>query len=95
MAPFSRPSLSVSLCVRALRTTMKDKMQQAIEAGQEDVILAAEQKLGRLLTEAERRGIRNISSLMMLESCSQSFSSPISTEAQVLADLEHFTKQTP
>ena len=73
---------------------MKDKMQQAIEACQQDVIAAAEQKIGRSLTDAERRGIQSIDSLMMLDSCSQSFSSPVSTPAQVLADLEHFAKQT-
>jgi len=72
---------------------MKDKMQEAIEASQQDVIAAAEKKLGRSLTEAERRGIQGINSLMILESCHQSFSSPVSTQVQVLADLEHFAKQ--
>jgi hypothetical protein len=72
---------------------MKDKMQQAIEASQRDVITAAEQKLGRSLSDAERRGIQSISSLSMLDSCCQSFSSPVSTQAQVLADLEYFAKQ--
>jgi hypothetical protein len=39
---------------------MKDKMQQAIEASQQDVIVAAEQKLGRPLSDAERRGIQSL-----------------------------------
>jgi hypothetical protein len=72
---------------------MNNKMQEAIAATQQEVAVAAEQKLGRSLTEAERRGIQSIGSLMMLESCHQSFSSPAYTQAQVLADLEHFTRQ--
>jgi len=72
---------------------MTDKMQQAIEMSRQDVIAAAEKKLGRSLTESERAGILRIGSLMMLESCHQSFSSPVSTQAQVFADLEHFAKQ--
>jgi hypothetical protein len=73
--------------------TMKDKMQQAIEASQQEVIIAAEQKLGRSLSDADRRGIQSIGSLMMLESCYQFFSSSVSTQAEVVADLAHFTKQ--
>ena len=72
---------------------MKDKMQQAIEASQQDVIVAAEQKLGRLLSDAECGGIQSISSLTMLESCYLSFSSQVYTQAQVLSDLEHFAKR--
>ncbi|HLX70531.1 MAG TPA: hypothetical protein VKV04_12970 [Verrucomicrobiae bacterium] len=72
---------------------MKDKMEEAIAASQQQVISAAEQKLGRPLSSAERRGIERINSLMMLESCWRSFSSPASTQAQVLADLEHFAAQ--
>jgi hypothetical protein len=72
---------------------MKDKMQQAIEAIQQDVIIAAEQKLGRPLSDAERRGIQSISSLLMLDACGQAFSSPSCTRERVLADLEHFAKQ--
>ena len=72
---------------------MKDKMQQALTASQQDVILAAEQKLRRSLSDAERRGIQGISSLTMLGSCCQSYRSPASTQAQVLADLAYFTKQ--
>jgi hypothetical protein len=72
---------------------MNNKMQEAIAATQQDVIVAAEQKLGCSLTESERRGIQSIGSLMMLESCLRSFSSPAYTQAQVFGDLEHFTKQ--
>jgi hypothetical protein len=70
-----------------------NKMQEAMAARRQEVIVAAEQKLGRALSVAERRGIEKIGSLMMLESFYQSFSSPASTPAQVLADLEHFAKQ--
>lgn len=35
---------------------MKNKIQEAIEATQQEIIVAAEQKFGRSLTEAERRG---------------------------------------
>ena len=72
---------------------MTDKIQEAIRGCQRDVIVAAEQKLGRALTESERLGIQKITSLMMLDSCCQSFSSAAYTQAQVLADLEHFAKQ--
>ena len=72
---------------------MTGKIQQAIRESQQEIIAVAEQKLERTLTEAERRGIQSISSLMMLDSCHQSFSSPVATPAQVLADLEHFAKQ--
>ena len=69
------------------------RFQEAVVGSRRDAIIAAERKLGRSLTEAERRGIESITSLMMLESCCQSFSSPVSTQAEVLADLEHFAKQ--
>jgi hypothetical protein len=72
---------------------MTDKIQEAIRACRQDVIAAAEQKLGRALTHPERLGVENITSLSMLDSCCQSFSSPAYTQAQVLADLEHFAKQ--
>jgi hypothetical protein len=72
---------------------MTDKTQEAIRGCQQEVIVAAEQKLGRTLTAVERLGIESITSLMMLDSCCQSFSSSAYTRAQVLADLEHFAKQ--
>lgn len=72
---------------------MTDKIQEAIRSCQQDVIVSAEQKLGRVLTESESLGIEKITSLMMLDSCYQSFSSTAYTQAQVLADLEHFVKQ--
>lgn len=72
---------------------MKNKMQEAIAASQQEVISAAEQKLRRPLSSGERRAIERINSLMILESCCRSFSSPASTQAQVLADLERFAAQ--
>jgi len=42
------------------------KFQQAVVASRQDAIAAAEQKLGRALTQAEREGIESITSLMML-----------------------------
>lgn len=58
------------------------RFQQAVVSSRQEVIAAA-----------ERHGIEAITSLMMLESCCQTFSSPVSTQAEVLADLEHFSKQ--
>ncbi len=72
---------------------MQDRMQLAIEAGQEEAIKLAETKLGRQLTEVERGGLRRIVSLMMLESVCRSFAAPGVTQAQVLADLEHFSRE--
>ena len=71
---------------------MSDKMQQAIEMSQQEVITAAETKLGRKLTDSERIGVQRIRSLMMLESCFRSFSSPAISGSQVLADLQSFEK---
>lgn len=45
------------------------RFQEAVAAIRQDVIIAAERKLERSLTEAERQGIESITSLMMLESC--------------------------
>jgi len=72
---------------------MQNKMQQAIEMSQREIITLAETKLGRQLTDGERGGIGRISSLMMLESICRSFTAPGYTAAQVLADLEHFASQ--
>jgi hypothetical protein len=69
------------------------RFQQAVVASRQDVIVAAEHKLGRVLTGAERLGIENITSLMMLESCCRAFSSTVSTQAEVQKDLEYFAKQ--
>jgi hypothetical protein len=55
---------------------MTSKIQEAIRGCQQDVIVAAEQKLGRALTHPERLGIESITSLMMLDSCCQSFRLP-------------------
>jgi hypothetical protein len=40
---------------------------------------------------AKRHNLR--AGLMMLESCCQSFSSPVSSKDEVLSDLQHFAKQ--
>lgn len=72
---------------------MNNKVQAALTAMRQGMADAAEQKIGRTLTDAERRGIENIGSMMMLESCDQSFSSPCYTPAQILADLEYFAGQ--
>ena len=69
--------------------------QKTIVMFQREVITVAEQKLGRSLTDAERFGIQNIRSLMMLESCLQSFTSPNYTPAEISNDLESFAKKVP
>ena len=71
---------------------MPNKMEQAIEMSQNEAISAAEQKLGRLLTEGERNRIQHITSLMMLESICRAFTSPLYTADKVLADLESFRR---
>ncbi|MDB6067872.1 MAG: hypothetical protein JWR26_4080 [Pedosphaera sp.] len=73
---------------------LQNKIQQVIKLSRQEAVIAAEAKLGRLLTSDERAGIHHINSMMMLESVHQSFTSPGYTTAQVLADLEHFSKQT-
>jgi hypothetical protein len=69
------------------------RFQQAVEGTQLEIMTAAEKKLGRSLTDAERQGVQSIHSLMMLESCCRAFGSAGTTQAEVLADLEHFAKQ--
>lgn len=69
------------------------RFQQAVAGTQLEIITAAEKKLGRSLTDAERQGVQSIHSLMMLESCCRAFGSAGTTEAEVLADLKHFAKQ--
>ena len=68
-------------------------IEDAVRVMQTEVIKAAEQKLARPLTEPECRGIRSVRSLMMLESCERAFSSPMSSQAEVLGDLAHFAKK--
>jgi hypothetical protein len=67
---------------------------QVVADCRQDAIKAAEYKLERSLTEAERLGIEGINSLLMLESCCQAFASPLTDKATVLADLEYFCKQS-
>ncbi|HLJ91537.1 MAG TPA: hypothetical protein VKZ53_32360 [Candidatus Angelobacter sp.] len=69
-------------------------MQHVVKLMQQEAISAAEAKLGRSVTSVERVGIQRIGSLMMLESVCQSFAFPGYTAAQVLADLEYFSKPT-
>jgi hypothetical protein len=69
------------------------RFQQAVAGSQQEIITAAEKKLGRSLTDAERQGVQRIHSLMMLESCCRAFASAATTQAEVLADLEYFAKK--
>ena len=62
------------------------------EMSQQEAMASAAAKLGRQLTDDERGVIKRIGSLMMLESICRSFAAPNYTAAQVLADLEQFTK---
>lgn len=65
-----------------------------LELSRKEAVAAAERKLARPLTELERTGIQNMSSLLQLKSCVQAFASPAYTPAKVLADLESFTKNS-
>ena len=69
------------------------RFQQAVAGSQQEIITAAEKKLGRSLTDAERQEVQSIRSLMMLESCCRAFGSAATTEAEILADLAHFAKK--
>ncbi len=71
----------------------KSKIEQYLEAMRDEVIAAAETKLGRPLTPAETRGVRNIKGSMMLESCSQSFSHTATKPEDVAKDLAFFADQ--
>lgn len=68
----------------------KSKIEQYLEAMRDEVIAAAETKLGRPLTPMERKGVRNIKGGMMLESCSQSFSHAATEPEDVTKDLVSF-----
>lgn len=70
------------------------RMREAFAACRAEVAAAAERKLGRALSEQERRGIDGIETLMMLESCSQSFTSEKTSPAQVEKDVGYFAAQT-
>lgn len=65
----------------------------ALELGRHEMIVAAEIKLARPLTERERAGVEQISSLLRVESYCRAFASPAYTPAEVFADLEFLTKQ--
>lgn len=70
-----------------------DRINQYLEAVREDVIAAAETKLGRSLTLEDKAGIRNIKGGMMLDSCSQSFSHDATTPEDVTRELAFFASQ--
>jgi hypothetical protein len=80
----------MSILSKLLSGSPEPKMRDALSASRADVVTAAEIKLGRALSEEERRGIDGIESLMMLESCSQSFTSEKTTPRQVKEDLAYF-----
>jgi len=65
----------------------------ALELARHEMIIAAERKLARALTENERAIIERISSLLHVESYCRAFSSPAYTSAEVIADLEILTKE--
>ncbi len=70
-----------------------DRIAQYLEAAREEVVAAAETKIGRSLTPEEKEGIRNIKSGMMLNSCCQSFSHASTTPEEVTKELTFFANQ--
>ena len=70
-----------------------DRIAQYLEATREEVIAAAETKLGRSLTPEEKEGIRNIKGGMMLEACCQSFSHAATTPEEVTTELAFFASR--
>ena len=70
-----------------------DRIAQYLEAVREEVIAAAETKLGRSLTPEEREGIRNIGGGMMLGSCCQSFTHEATTPEEVAKELAFFASR--
>ena len=81
----------MSILSKLLGGSSEPKVRDALSTFRADVVAAAERKLGRALSEEERRGIDGIESLLMLESCSQSFASEKTTPSQVKEDLAHFS----
>ena len=71
----------------------KSKIEQYLEAMRDEVIAAAEKKLGRPLTPMEAEGVRSIKGGMMLESCFQSFSHMVTKPENVAKDLAFFVGQ--
>lgn len=65
----------------------------ALDLARHEMGVAAEIKLARPLTESERAGIEQISSLLRAESYCRAFVSPAYTPAEVFADLDFLTKQ--
>jgi len=78
---------------KAQASAPENKLATAIVGIQLEVIEAAQQKLGRALSEKEKKGIERISSLMMLESCYQSFTSEKITAEQVQMDITQFSEK--
>ncbi len=70
-----------------------DRINQHLEAVREEVIAAAETKLGRPLTPEEKQGIRNIKGGMMLEACCHSFSHAATTPEEVATELAFFASR--
>lgn len=73
---------------------MPGLLELEMELSRKEAVAAAERKLARPLTEPERAGIQNMSSLLQLKSCVEAFASSNYTPAKVLADLESFTKNS-
>jgi len=72
---------------------MSDKIAQATQAAQEEIIRLAESRLGRSLSESEIKGIKSIQSLMMLESIEQGFSYPLTSTDRIEKDLSYFAER--
>lgn len=74
---------------------MGDRIEDARRQMQADIIAAAENKLTRPLTDAERAGIERLNSLMMLESVERSFSSSSTDRESVKEMLNQFSSHHP
>ena len=74
---------------------MDDRVAEWQRLMRADIIVAAEKKLGRPLSDDERAGIERLESLMLLESVERSFSHPSTDSAIVESDLKYFSKQNP
>lgn len=65
----------------------------ALKLARHEMVVAAERKLARPLTESEWAAIEQISSLLRVESYCRAFTSPAYTGAEVNADLEILINQ--
>lgn len=72
---------------------MGGEFELALELARQEMIVAAERKLARPLTENELAGIERISSLLRVESYCRAFTSTAFTSAEVIADFKFLTKQ--